>query len=179
LTTTDAKLTLRAWNVLMDFHVALNDWAEREYSDDRRWWIGYLSCVSLLRTIGYVLHNVDGRRSEFAGKVVREHYARWNRDEEHRIFPLFIEQQRNLVLKEYQFDADPLQAVSVPLMSLDRELQPLESMGAVNMVLFADGPLEGYHVDQLMWDVYEWWVKQLGSIEQDLSRAQGDSAVTG
>jgi hypothetical protein len=162
-------LTLAARKVLLDFHVALTDWAEREYSDDRRWRIGYLSCVSLLRTVGYVLRNVDSKRNDLARKVIDEHYRRWKRDEEHEIFTAFIEQERNLVLKEYQFNADPRDAVKVPLVSLDESLNPIEEVGSVDMVLFADGPLQGYHVDQLMWDSYEWWVKQLGSIERALA----------
>lgn len=60
----------------------------------------WVSCITLLRSIGYVLAKVDTQKSQ---KLKNEVDCRWKNWKEEEIFDNFIDEQRANALKEYVF----------------------------------------------------------------------------
>jgi len=60
----------------------------------------WVSCITLLRSIGYVLHKLDTQKSQ---KLKDEVESRWDSWKQEEIFLNFIEGQRNNTIKEYAF----------------------------------------------------------------------------
>jgi hypothetical protein len=94
-------MTNAAREVLDDCRGAINSLIDglqgREW---RRCWI--LSVV-LLRTIGHVLNKVDGAQSQAHRAAIDRWWEDLNsRKPEPAIFRAFIEEERKLILKEYQ-----------------------------------------------------------------------------
>ncbi|EOV9244931.1 hypothetical protein ACN5YO_004506 [Vibrio parahaemolyticus] len=65
----------------------------------------WFSCLTLLRSIGHVLHKVDSKKySDVFRKQLDESYKHWKENEP--IFRDFIEKERNEILKEYSFSLE-------------------------------------------------------------------------
>lgn len=96
-------MTLRARVVLADCESLIADLKAEPSASWRLRWAGF---VSLLRAVGHVLDNVDGEESPEARKAIDEAWASLKKSKpEPRIFHEFIEEERNNVLKAYQFGA--------------------------------------------------------------------------
>lgn len=68
------------------------------------WLIPWVAGLSCLRSTGHVLAKVDSSRSPKHKEAVSDRWSEWRaRPEEHWIFWEFIEQERNNVLKEFEF----------------------------------------------------------------------------
>jgi len=94
-------MTLTARLVLEDCRLALAH-LENE-PDQRNWRLHWVAAVTLLRIVGHVLDKVDGRENLHLRLAARKLYEKWKTDPEHEIFREFIDNERNNVLKEYQF----------------------------------------------------------------------------
>lgn len=95
---------VRARSVLRDAYINCRDFQDVFRSGEipriRRSWV---ACVTLLRAVGHVLHNVDGARSEWIGEAVSTEYHRIGKERlGNLIFWEFIRAERNLVVKEYE-----------------------------------------------------------------------------
>lgn len=64
------------------------------------WRPRWAGLVALLRAVGHVLDKVDGAHSPEARQAIAD---AWNDMKESRIFRQFIEEERNNVLKAYEF----------------------------------------------------------------------------
>jgi hypothetical protein len=122
-------------------------------SEWRRRWI---AAVALLRAVGYVLLTVDARQDEKLGALVAGRWelltATWPRPE---IFWQFIEEDRALVLKEYE--VRPGQGVRVDL-----------GHGVVRYdYLISQGPFAGRDQREVLAEAVLWWDAFLRGIEAE------------
>jgi hypothetical protein len=70
------------------------------------WMTNWFAGVSLLRTVGHVLRNVDRHRGPKFEKVINNFWTDIKEDRRtHWIFFDFIERERNNILKEFSFGA--------------------------------------------------------------------------
>ena len=93
-------MTAAARLVLDDCREALNEL--REDPTGSLWRRRYVACIALLRAVGHVLNNVDTKTSANHKAVID---ARWQQQQNTKpkpeVFWSFIENERNLLLKEY------------------------------------------------------------------------------
>lgn len=97
-------MTERARLVLQDCRVALNGIDGKIQGEE--WRIRWVSLVSLLRTVGYVLKNVDSKRSDKEKSVIVQKWGVLNDDKaSYPIFWEFIDKERHNIAHEYEVNA--------------------------------------------------------------------------
>ncbi len=95
---------IRAREVLSDCELALEDF--QASGPTPYWRTRWTALVTLLRSVGHVLHKIDAARSAKLKQAVDEAWAELKRTKpEPRIFWEFIEEERNNVLKSYEVGA--------------------------------------------------------------------------
>lgn len=171
-------MTYKARVVLSDCRIALS-LLENE-TDLQKWRILWAGAVALIRAVGHVLDKVDGS-NPVVKQIAKESFSKWKVDDEHLIFPEFIERERNILLKEYNSDVHPLEEVP---MALEMVLQPLSegNQKAQKTVTLGDiinlgenlyrpmfeGPWQGADSRDIYQKAIEWWEKQLDSIDRQV-----------
>lgn len=164
-------MTSKAREVLDDCRVAL-EMLEAE-QDLRKWRVHWAAAVALTRSVGYVLHKVDGRDPRIK-HLANEAYSIWNSDApEHEIFREFIDKERNNILKQYEFNIHPLEKVDVAIRSQLQPLKggpPIESYGVfpISENIYRpvlNGYREGDDARDVLSDALTWWNNQLAAIE--------------
>lgn len=116
-----------------------------EYPEWRLYWF---SGVTVLRTIGHVLHKIDSDKSQHHKMVITNAWGSWNKyKEENWIFFDFIEKERNNILKEFSFGA------KLPTSEDGRTLA------------YKNTDLDAF---QLYRESVYWWREQLNKIETAL-----------
>ena len=154
-----AQDVMKAYQVLSDCRRA-HELLEHE-ADAQSFRVLFVAAVTLCRAVGHVLHKVDAReRPELAERI-----ATWWRDvksnpNENRIFHGFIEQQRNLVLKEYEFRHDDSNQTLIVLPSA-------ESFTLDELVFcpITEGEYTGEDCRDILAEAISWWEAQLCQIE--------------
>lgn len=156
---------LQCQQVLDDSELAL-ELLEQE-SDPQRFRLFWLAAVAALRSVGHVLHKVDAASSVEYKRAVDAGYRRWKDDrQKHKIFWLFIEDERNSVLK----GADP----SVYPISHELAVDP-GFVYEVGFDIFAPmlrGPWEDEDCREVIREAIDWWHSELGLIVQDAAASQ-------
>jgi hypothetical protein len=106
--------------------------------------------VALLRAVGHVIDKVDGQRSREIRRIVDEEYRKLKDSKpEPHIFWGFIEDERNLVLKEYRFrglHVSGFNVTSITGASLKTAQQftlTREGVGDLHLHVFNEGPFAG------------------------------------
>jgi hypothetical protein len=157
-------LELAAWGPLEDAKWALRRLEDTEDAQEFR--VLWAAAVVLLRAVGHVLKNVDGRRDTKTEDAIAQQWLIWkSKPEEHRVFWGFIDKERNTVLKEYEFgfELDPRSLVLEP-----------SSGGAGGVfdlpdwiyIPFLPDEFEGEDARDLAQDAVDWWSIQLNAIER-------------
>ncbi|MBN8960602.1 MAG: hypothetical protein J0H71_05675 [Rhizobiales bacterium] len=150
----------------------------REKLEDETGWIEWrlywILAVTLLRAVGHVLDKVDGSESAKLRAVARRHYARWKdcNAEEHAIFRDFIDQERNSILKEYEFGMSegPI-PIMATLTNADANVSQIGALIEENVYRpMWSGPYEGEDGRTLIDEAIDWWVAQFDLIEEDVAR---------
>jgi hypothetical protein len=165
------SMTLTARLVLEDCRLALGH-LENE-PDERNWRVHWVAAVTLLRIVGHVLDKVDGRENAQLRLTARKLYKEWKTHPEHEIFREFIDNERNNVLKEYEFgvsegpievllsEETPSGPVPIQVVQISENIyRPMQ-----------DGVYAGEDGRTLIEDSIEWWERQLSQIEQSLKIA--------
>ena len=88
-----------ARRVLNDCRIALT--LLETTDDDDLFRVQWVGALALIRAVGHVLYKIDGR-DDRVKSVAEAFYKRWTTVSEHPIFRHFIDEQRNLILKEYE-----------------------------------------------------------------------------
>lgn len=112
--------------------------------------------------------------------VANAAFSHWKgKSPEHEIFRDFIEQERNNILKEYQFNFHPLEEVAVAveykLQAADGREMILGDVMHLDENLFRpiiEGYGSGEDARQLYAEAIEWWIKQLDSIDATVKSLQ-------
>lgn len=153
----------RAWVVLADCKHACDLLEDESRPETFR--VLWVAGIALARAVGHVLQKVDGETDKATMEAVQRAYKRWKSEEQsNAIFREFIEEERNLILKEYEIryhDGPTTLLAEAELFTLDEDLyRPV---------------LEGTYVGEDCRDVLraaiEWWEVQLKAIEADLKLA--------
>ena len=94
-------VTIAARRVLNDCEAVLDMLEDEEH--EQRWRILWVAAMALVRSVGHVLRNVD-REDPQAQPLIDVAWDRWHAERSaNEIFWEFIENERNNILKEYQF----------------------------------------------------------------------------
>lgn len=169
-------MTYKARVVLSDCRIALS-LLESE-TDLQKWRILWAGAIALIRAVGHVLDKVDGKNL-FIKKIAKDSFLKWKVEEDHLIFPEFIDRERNTLLKEYNSDVHPL--IEVP-MALEVFLQQVGGGDQKKVILgdiinlgeniyrpMLEGPWEGIDCRDIYKEAIEWWEQQLDSIDMQVN----------
>lgn len=166
---------LRARSVLADCR-----WALAQYSSELsgpRLRVAWVGIVALLRAVGHVLKKIDSRDNPNVRQIVDQLWNEWASTEP-AIFCEFIENERNSVLKQYEFgfsrtfevrrtEEGP---VTIELRgdllarAESNELAQGDLRDLQSIVL--DGPFHGRPESGVAAEAIEWWELQLTQIER-------------
>lgn len=116
------------------------------------WMVSWFAGVSILRTIGHVLRNVDRKRSDETWIIVDDFWSDvQNNRITHWIFFDFIQRERNNILKEFSFGA------SLPENSDDRRILVYDTH-------------DDWDGTQLFREAVYWWRAQLEHIDREIGK---------
>jgi hypothetical protein len=100
-------MALTARKTLADCEIA-HGLLKNEKKDSPAWRVHWVACLALLRAVGHVLRNIDGKSTDKHAKVIEAAWVEWKTNEnEHAIFWNFIQAERNNLLKQYAFGVEP------------------------------------------------------------------------
>lgn len=158
------EMTVHARQVLDDCKAAL-----RELTYDiagSEWRLKWVACIALLRAVGHVLDKVDGSKSCKMKSIIEQEWVLWKTDE---IFKSFIEEERNNILKEYNFGAG--QGVNIQLASIIIvENMPIIETPTTSSYTYQmnSGYYKGEDPREIVKKVIEWWEEQLDKIDKQI-----------
>lgn len=140
------RTTLAAWEPFWEVLGIYFSFNHQEIDDEHpEWRMMWLSQVTLLRVIGHVLAKVDIDISAAHKVTIDAKWAEWKAQRAHHwVFWDFIEDERNNLLKAYQFGVE------------------VDGHGLFHDTLDMDG-------HELLREAIYWWRDQLEEIEKDLS----------
>ncbi|HLQ90730.1 MAG TPA: hypothetical protein VK148_11910 [Xanthobacteraceae bacterium] len=153
-------------SALRDCYRAFHELKSAE--DGAQFRLRWITVIVLLRAVGHVLEKVDARRSPILHDAVTAAWARLRANRyANLIFFEFIERERNLVLKEYEFDGNVIMTSAG-----DSPLSARHAMRVGDRVI--------YQLD-LLSEALRWWEGHLGDIEGDaesqMKRAQATAST--
>ena len=167
-----------ARRVLLDCQSALEMLDNEE--NEQRWRVLWAGAITLLRSVGHVLHKVDGE-----GPVLRplidSAYNRWKADRSgNAVYWEFIEKERNNILKEYQFHVHETAEVGVVVARdvVDADsghTSVMEGEFTLQDNLFrpvTDGFGQGEDARDVYREAMTWWHSELQRIEAQLDVAE-------
>lgn len=146
-------MQLRARVVLDDCRGALRDLRDGVQGDEwRRRWV---TAVVLLRAVGHVLMKVDSQTDAGVRAASGKKWAALQKSKpDPKIFWQFIDDERNLILKEYVIRAG--QGVTVNLAAEIAHSYPVH-----------DGPFAGMDQREVIRIAIDWWNCYLGEVENE------------
>lgn len=166
-------MTTAARLVLADCEDALRDLVESDVGPmwRRRWF----ALVGLLRSVGHVLDKVDGPTDARLAKIISEQYRKLKASRpQPEIYWGFIDDERNIVIKEYRFRA--YNALSVtgsrggPINVFNPETGVVMTVevnryGEAHVHLLTEGPFEGRREADVATEAIQWWKAYLAAID--------------
>lgn len=152
-------MTIIARKALRDLQVA-HKLLEAEESAER-FRVHWIAAVALCRAVGHVLQKIDSNASPKLKNAISQIYATWKtKPEVHYIFFEFIEDERNAVLKEYEFGflSGPVDLVVLP--------SGFTSTLEDNMFCpLSSGRFAGEDCRDVLELAINWWQAQLSQID--------------
>ncbi|MDN2658212.1 hypothetical protein OW491_00155 [Neptunomonas sp. CHC150] len=131
----------------------------------------WFSCITLLRTIGHVLHKVDAQNFDFTlQEKLSIQFKVWKSSES--IFKEFIEKERNNILKEYDICVGVTETQeSVTLITSDGFMlvssdgYTLQATNTIESFVKANGYCEGESPISILNSALDWWDTRLKQFE--------------
>jgi hypothetical protein len=161
-------MTTAARAVLLDCEAALDDL--RTGATGLLWRTRWVAAVALLRTVGHVLDKVDGERNPELRAAITSAYAELKQTRpEPKIFWEFIEEERNNVLKIYQFGVQQNVTVrpGAPWTNLGTgESGSIGGGPTTYEHLVRGGPFAGQDPRDVVGQAIEWWREYLDDIDR-------------
>ncbi len=159
-------MTSAARNVLDDCRGALLEFTDGVQGGTwRRRWV---TCVVLLRAVGHVLDKVDAARSPIHRSVIDSWWTDLKETKpDPAIFWAFIDDERNLIVKEYRTRAGQGVTVSGAVIEIDvrTKTQKIEpSRPATYHYTMNNGLFTGRDQRELIAEALAWWESQLDAI---------------
>jgi hypothetical protein len=164
-------MTYRARLVLKDCELALE--LLEQATTDELWRLNWFAAVGLVRTVGDVLHKVDGQNPALKLKIANA-YASWKYDRKrHTIYWDFIKDQRDKLIHQYESDVHPLDkvpiAVEYDIVSvLDDSEHTVGGIFEFDENIYRpmlEGPWEGDDARDVLRDAIDWWKTELDKID--------------
>jgi hypothetical protein len=157
---------MKARRVLADCELALERADVAVAPEDFR--VSWAALVALLRAVGHVLDKVDRQESSALDRAISARWKLWHDDRQsHAMFWRFIEEERNNVLKAYEFG----------YLEEDVEIQEVraDSTSVIypNVPLFSSlrtGPFSGQPGLDVARRAIAWWAQELDAIENAAHR---------
>lgn len=151
-------MTERARWVLEDCKYAAKEL--RENKSANTWRVRWITVISLLRAVGHVLYKVDSTSRQENEQAINNWWRMVKKNkEDNNIFWEFINNERNLLLKEYKTTAFFTEITK-------SNWHTKEVITTINSTFD-----EGFYKDRLTFEVVDeaidWWENQLISIEAD------------
>jgi hypothetical protein len=162
-------VTTKARQAVLDCEAALEDL--RSGARGLLWRTRWVAAVSLLRAVGDVLYKVDGERgSELRAAIDAEHAQLKATAPEPQIFWGFIREERNNVLKAYQFSAGQSVTVrpggiSFNLTTGEEDLLFGPSGPTTYDHVMRGGPFAGQDPRDVVEHAIEWWGAYLDRVD--------------
>jgi len=169
-------MTQQARMVLADCEESLLELINSTQGTMRRRWV---ATVGLLRAVGHVLKNVDGKKSVPLLDVIKEKFSELKGTEpDPVIFWGFIENERNNVLKEYLFAVRGNHTIEIPgydpLRPPSPVLPPGRSIGVgadppdprFRISPLEHGPFAGQDPVQVVRQAIQFWRAYLDEIDR-------------
>lgn len=153
---------LRADDVLDDAQKAVRRFLAADDQTEKR--IFYVAALTLLRAVGHVLDKVDGEADPLLGQRQEVWWATARREP---ICAGFIEDERNILIKQYQ----PRARADRLLLSEDGGFLELGDGGVLLLGpwIMQDGPFAGQDVGDLLRTALAWWEAALAGLRSPSS----------
>ncbi|KTB77303.1 hypothetical protein AO070_17190 [Pseudomonas syringae pv. syringae PD2766] len=136
------------------------------------WRLNWVTAVVLIRAVGHILNKVDGKAFPAVRKLANELHQEWKAGgASDEIFKNFIEEERNNIIKEYEFGVSegPVPIVAVMQDSVTGEF--FEQRAVIDENIYRPmrgGFYEGEDGRTLLDDSITWWKKQLDRIDDEV-----------
>lgn len=125
-----------------------------------------------------MLHEVDFRANPLIAAAGEEQFLRWRSNlNDSQIFFEFIKKDRDLLLKEYEFNVHPSEAVSVVISSKLRDMtgndyqhSEIHEIGENIYRPILSGPWEGHDARDAYKEALDWWEQQLDELDATTSK---------
>jgi hypothetical protein len=166
-------VTTAAREALEDCRGALEELADG--MQGRTWRRRWVTAVVLLRAVGHVLDKVDGQQNDAHRQAIDSWWANLKASRpDPAIFWLFIDEERNLIVKEYRTRAG--QGVTVQISGIEINLRTGEQkvdppLPAIYHYKINSGPFAGREQRELIAEAISWWEAQLSNIDAAASAA--------
>lgn len=168
-------MTKTARTVLLDCGVALAQLREVD-GPGPTWRVRYASCLALVRAIGHVLDKADRSTPSLSSAIDSWWAGIMQGKPQPEIFHCFIEEDRNLILKEYETKVGHGVTVHVPTatFSFGSGAKGKARGGGEGFVehpaRMTSGYFEGADPTDLIEQAIEWWKTQLDQIDTDAAQ---------
>ena len=158
------KYTAHARVVLEDCRQLLEEFRDDGlYLKHRFRWV---AALALLRAVGHVLDKVDGSSSPAAREVISRAWEALNTTKpEPHIFWRFIDQGRNMVLKEYRLGIQTIVSANVQIYRDPQQAEEHPATPATISYLVTFGDYKGRPQKQVIREAIEWWEGYLDAID--------------
>lgn len=153
-------MTAAARRALADLEAA-HDLLENEERIEafRVLWVG---AIAICRAIGHVLQKVDAASSPKMARAIDAAYRGWKtRPQDNPVFFEFVEEERNAVLKEYEFGF-----LSGPVELVVAQSGEMSTLGDNLFVPLSQGRFAGEDCRDVLGTSIEWWHSQLDLIDE-------------
>ena len=137
--------------------------------------------VALLRAVGHVLDKVDGAATPALRRAVDEEWRKLNQSKpEPAIFWSFIDDERNVVVKEYRFRGAHAWGVGVTSLTAavlkTGETVTVTAMppGDLQIHVFDEGPFAGRQHHDVADEALRWWRSYLDGVDALVPPAMPD-----
>ena len=167
------KTTLLAWQPWQDAFDAIKFLEEMDSpGSDQNWRVYWVASITLLRTVGHVLHLEDQKRIGNKGKLLE---AWWKQNQNDLIFKEFIKGERDAILKHYKLGALPLAVRMRPF--LGSEEPGIRGPISEERTILVWGE-DGEDSIEMLYRALVWWDKELRILEEAIADSSETLNIT-
>jgi hypothetical protein len=162
-------MTQNARQVLEDCRQALEEIKDGVMG--RQWRIRWVAAVALLRTVGYVLKEVDSSNDRLLKQIIKEEWENLKQTRpQPTIFWEFIGAERHNIIHQYKITAGQGVTIRPGTMYIDLKTGH-QSSGPSLPTLYNytinEGSYKGLDQREVLQEAIDWWEKYLDRIDKD------------